>query len=196
MRLKNLTTSETHTQWDIAFLETYIREAMVPRSLRWEVPPQKGDPDLEGWFKHFNDSGIGLLRFLIQRKRDKLFRLDGEIKTLKDQLAPHINSEEYKEHSKGLLKILEKEDRDQKAKKRKKYTRDKQDYQSGFVFIWQKNLPHLRKKTGGWTHNHKILFLPVLRLFYLRRDKRLSTHPGGMSVLRPWGKNLKVIKID
>lgn len=139
-RLKNLTTSEMHTQWDIAFLETYIREAMVPRSLRWEVPPQQGDPDLEGWVKFFNDAGLGLLRFLIQRKSDKLLRLDGEIKNIKEQLTPHINSEDYKEQSKGLLKTLEKEDKDQKIKKKKKYIRDKQDYQSGLIFIWQKKL--------------------------------------------------------
>lgn len=40
-RLKNLTVSETHTQWDIAYLETYVKNNMVPRSLRWEVSPQK-----------------------------------------------------------------------------------------------------------------------------------------------------------
>lgn len=41
MRLKNLTTSEIHTQWDIAFLETYIKNMMVACSLRWEASPQK-----------------------------------------------------------------------------------------------------------------------------------------------------------
>lgn len=46
VRLKNLTISEIHTQWDIAFLETYITLNMVPRSLRWEVCPQKGELEL------------------------------------------------------------------------------------------------------------------------------------------------------
>lgn len=121
IRLKNLTISELHTQWDIAYLETYIREAMVPRSLRWEIPPQKGDVDLEGWFKYFNDSGLGLLRFLIQRKTDKLARLDEEIKMFKEKLTPSASSDEYRECSKALLKTLEKEERDQKVKKKKKY---------------------------------------------------------------------------
>lgn len=93
IRLKNPSASELHTQWDIAFLETYIKEAMVPRSLRWEVCPQKGDLDLEGWFKYFNNSGIGLLWFLIQRNSEKLARLDEEIKNLKANLAPSNSSE-------------------------------------------------------------------------------------------------------
>lgn len=87
-----------------------------------------------------NDSGIGLLWFLTQRKSEKLARLDEEIKSVKERLAPTNNSVEYKECSKALLKSLEKEERDQKTKKRKKYMRDKEDYQSGFVFAWQKKL--------------------------------------------------------
>lgn len=43
IRLKNLLISEIHTLWDIAFLDQYISNAMVPRSLRWEVGPQKGE---------------------------------------------------------------------------------------------------------------------------------------------------------
>lgn len=58
MRLKNLTISETHTQWDIAFLETYIKHHMVPRSLRWGVCPQMGEVDHEGWYKYLNKAGI------------------------------------------------------------------------------------------------------------------------------------------
>lgn len=49
LRLKNLLVSELHTGWDIAYLEQYVTQKMVPRSLRQEVPPQKGDNDLEGW---------------------------------------------------------------------------------------------------------------------------------------------------
>lgn len=86
MRLKNLTVSEIHTQWDIAFLETYIKHLMVPRSLRWEVCPQKGETDLEGWYKYFNEAGLGFLKFLGERKAIKLKRLDDEIKLIKEKL--------------------------------------------------------------------------------------------------------------
>ncbi|XP_077346362.1 uncharacterized protein LOC143989996 [Lithobates pipiens] len=140
VRLKNLTTSEIHAQWDIAFLETYIREAMVARSLRWEVSPPRGDPDVESWYKFFNDAGIDLLRFLVRRKTEKLTRLDEDIKIIKEKLTPFVNGGEYKECSKNLQKVLEKEERDQKIKKKKKYGRDREDYQTGYVFVWQKKL--------------------------------------------------------
>lgn len=97
MRLKNLMVSEIHTQWDVEFLETYIRLKMVPRSLRWEVCPQKGETELEEWFRYFNGAGIDFLQFLISRKKDKLTRLDLEIKTPKDSFLPYKDSEEYKE---------------------------------------------------------------------------------------------------
>lgn len=96
MRLKNLMVSEIHTQWDIAFLEQYVADSMVPRSLRWEVSPQKGETELQDWFKYFNEAGVKFLEFLIQKKNGKLDRLDVEIKLIKEKLSSHINSEEYK----------------------------------------------------------------------------------------------------
>lgn len=119
------------------FLEQYVTESMVPRSLRWDVSPQKGEVDLEEWFKYFNSTGVKFLGFLIQRKNNKLIRLDGEIKLIKEKLVPHINSEEYKERSSVLKKLLEKEEIEQKNKKRKKYNRNIGDYKRGAVFGWQ-----------------------------------------------------------
>lgn len=68
------------------------------------------NPIWRGGLKYFNDTGVSLLRRLVQRKSEKLARLDQEIKNIRDKLAPSINSEEYKECSKNLLKTLEKED--------------------------------------------------------------------------------------
>lgn len=116
-------------------METYVKNGMVPRSLRWEVSPQ-----LEDWFSCFNTAGINPLKFLIEPKNTKLARLDEEIKVIKDKLNPLKESSEYKERSLSLLKILEKEDRDQKNKKKKKYNRDLLDYQGAIVFEWQKRL--------------------------------------------------------
>lgn len=138
--LKNLTISETNTKWDVAYLETYVKLNMVPRSLRWEVSPQKGDIQLEDWYKYFNEAGVSLLRFLIERKLVKLSRLDEEIKTLKEKLTPLQDTVEYKDKSQVLLNILEKEDREQKYKKKKKYNRNLADYHGGVVFEWQKKL--------------------------------------------------------
>lgn len=139
MRLKNLTVSETHTQWDIAYLETYVKNNMVPRSLRWEVSPQKGDVLLEDWFKYFNEAGVNLLTYFIERKSAKLLHLDEEIKTLKDKLNPLRESNEYKDKSQSLLKVLEKEAREQKMKKKEKYNRDLVDYRVGGCFFWLNN---------------------------------------------------------
>lgn len=140
MRLKNLMVSETHTKWDIAYLETYIKYSMVPRSHRWDVAPQKGETELEGWFKYFNQAGVSFLQFLVERKTMKLAKLDEEIKSIKDKLLPHKDSDEYRDKSQNLLKILEKEDKDQKIKKKKKYNRDLLDYHGNIVSDWQKNL--------------------------------------------------------
>lgn len=118
VRLKNLMVSEIHTQCDIAFLEQYVSDDMVPKSLRWEVSPQKGESKLQEWYKYFNEAGVKFLEFLVQRKKCKLTRLDIEIKLIKDKLLPHINSEEYKERSISLKKLLEKEEIEQKNKKR------------------------------------------------------------------------------
>lgn len=117
MQLKNLLVAEIHTQWDIVFLETYIRSTMVPRSLRWEVCPQKGDTNLAGWAKYFNEFGVAFLRFLAERKSGKLARLDEEMKLVKDLLVPLKNGDEYKEHSTNLLKTLEREEKEQKKNK-------------------------------------------------------------------------------
>lgn len=137
VRLKNVIISETHTQWDIAFLETYIKLNMVPRSLRWEVCPQKGEVELESWFRYFNEAGVNFLCFLVGKKQSKLTKLDEEVKALKESLIPFKDLEEYKDRTNNLLKILDKKEKEQKNKKIKKYNKDYGDYS---VFAWQKKL--------------------------------------------------------
>lgn len=75
----------------------------------------------KNWLLNSNDSGVAFLRFLAGRKSDKLARLDTEIKLVKDQLVPLRNGEEYKEHSKNLLKTFEKEENYQKLKEKEKF---------------------------------------------------------------------------
>lgn len=146
-RLKNLLISENHTKWDIAYLESYVKLGMVPRSLRWEVPPQKGDTDLEEWFKYFNLAGVSFLQFLIKRKVGKLARLDEEIKGIKTKLDPSREGEDYKDKSLNLLKLLEKDDKEQRTKKKKKFNRDLEDYHGNVVFTWQKKLLEEQART-------------------------------------------------
>lgn len=140
LRLKNIMTSELHILWDLAFLEQYISEHMVPRSLRWEVHPQQGDPVFDSWFKYFNEAGIHFLGFLISKKRNRLIVLDKEIKELKDKFVTHKDSLEYNSLSSNLQSHLEKEDGDRRIQKHKKYSRDVGDYKTNAVFGWQKTL--------------------------------------------------------
>lgn len=119
MRLKNIMVSELHLQWDLLFLEQYVSEKMVPRSLRWKVHPQRGDTVFEPWFNYFNEAGIKFLSFLITRKNNRLSAFDTEIKDLKDKLLSFKNSIEYNSLSPNLQNHLEKEDRDQRNKKHK-----------------------------------------------------------------------------
>lgn len=137
LRLKNLMVSEIHLEWDIAFLEQYSKDRMVPRGLRWTIHPQQGDLDTETWFHYFNEAGISLLSFLMDRKRARRSILDKEIKEIRDKLLPHKSTAEYINLSTNLKNHLEKEEREQKTKKQKKYSRDMNDYKTGNVFIWQ-----------------------------------------------------------
>lgn len=137
LRLKNLMVSELHLDWDIVFLDQYSKERMVPRGLRWNIFPQQGDPELDSWFRYFNEAGISLLGFLIDKKRSRMSVIDKEIKEIKEKLAPHKSTSEYISHSTSLKNHLEKEEREQKIKKQKKYTRDINDYRNGSVFSWQ-----------------------------------------------------------
>lgn len=119
LRLKNLLFSELHTSWDIAYLEQYVTQKMVPRSLRWEVPPQKGDNDLEGWFTYFNATGVSFLQFLLAKKHDKPKSLNDEIISVKNKLGPFKEQDLYKQKSDQLRLFLEKKIMIKKSRKRK-----------------------------------------------------------------------------
>lgn len=137
LRLKNLTVSEVHLRWDIAYLEEYVKVNMVPRSLRWEVNPQKEDNELAEWFKYFNEAGVGFLQFLIAKKKRRLTMLDIEINIIKAKLTPFKENQEYTRKSESLKTLLIKEESEQKLKKRRKYNRDAKDYRDNLVFKWQ-----------------------------------------------------------
>lgn len=138
LRLKNLLTTELHTQWDLAFFEKYILEGMVPRSLRWEVAPQSDITDHVEWFQFFNNAGINLMNFMTTKKRAKLTAIDTEISAIKEKLIPFKEKDEYIKHSDSLKKHLNKEEIEQRNKKRKKFLRDFGDYQTGVIFKWQR----------------------------------------------------------
>lgn len=114
VRLKNVMVTELHLQWDIAFLEQYPKEHMVPRGLRWDVHPQQGDTELVPWFRYFNEAGIKFLGFLVDRKWACLTAIDKDTRDLKDKLTPFDALPEYTSLSTNLRNHLEKEECDQR----------------------------------------------------------------------------------
>lgn len=119
LRLKNRMVTKLHLQWDIAFLEQYNKEHMVPRGLCWDVHPQQGDWNLEPWFRYLNELGIKFLSFLVDKKQLRRSIIDKGIKDLTDKLTPFKTMSEYIFLSTNLKNHLEKEDRDQRTKKTK-----------------------------------------------------------------------------
>ena len=62
-----------------------------------------------------------MIAFLIERKQARLSLLDKEIREIRDKLVPSITNPEYTTLSTGLKIHLEKEEKDQRNKKQKKY---------------------------------------------------------------------------
>lgn len=87
---------------------------MVPRSLRWDVTPLSDVLDTAEWFQFFNDAGLKLIQFLVERKTQKLVKVDTEICTLKEKLNPFKGTDEYANKLELLKKHLEKEELEQK----------------------------------------------------------------------------------
>lgn len=93
--------------WDIVSFEQYLAHNMVPRRLRWEVPPNDGLEDeesMQDWYLFFNKKGIELMEFLLSRKRKKLLIVESTIRELK--------------------KKMEKIDKETQEKKRKKFSNE------------------------------------------------------------------------
>lgn len=95
---------------------------------------------LQSFFKENDTPEVTPLTQWETHKTTKLARLDTEIRTIKDKLSPNKESDEYRKRSLNLLKVLEKEDKEQRIKKKKKYNRDLANYQNSVVFEWQRKL--------------------------------------------------------
>lgn len=126
--------------WDTSTFETYLKESLVPRRLRWDVPLNDGLTDQESneeWFKFFNDKGLELLRFLLERKQRKIKIIDQNITQLKEELEVYKETTEFKTLTTQLNKDLIKKDKEVQQRKSKKYTRDLKDFRNDQVFKWK-----------------------------------------------------------
>lgn len=171
LRLKNVMTTELHLEWDIAFLEQYIKEKMILRGLQWDVYPQQGDTDLEPWFRYFNEASTKLIGFLVERKQARLAAIDLETRDLKNKLLLSCGKPEYISYSTNLKTLLEKEERDHRSKKQKKYNRDVTNYKANLVFGWQKKMAQ-----GNYLETI-IPPMETLELISQNSDRRLVYDP-------------------
>lgn len=84
-KMGHLMEKKINAWWDIATNEKYIKDKLVPRRLRWDVPMNDGLVDKEStdeWFHFFNDRGLELLDFLVKRKQKKIRILNRSIDEL------------------------------------------------------------------------------------------------------------------
>lgn len=128
------------TWWDIVSFEQYLTAKLIPRRLRWEVPPNDGLMDehsMREWEKFFTDKGLELIEFLLARKRRKMTLLETQIAELKSSIESHKESEEFLRLAAELKNKLVKWDYETQNKKKKKYIRDFEDFGKGNIYKWQ-----------------------------------------------------------
>lgn len=126
--------------WDTNTFDRYIREKIVPRRSRWELPLNDGLMDKESiykWFHIFNDNSLEGLAFLLKRKQKKMRIIDQQIEEIKSKLDPYKESAEFNRLASQLNKDLVARDLEVQQRKMKKFQRDVADYKTDQVFKWQ-----------------------------------------------------------
>ena len=122
-KLGHLFEKKIKAWWDIATFEQYMTAKIIPRRLRWDLPPNDGLVDDESnkeWFNFFNNKGFELIKFLLARKQCKKLWLEGQIQTISDHIEVHKDTPEFVRLS-GELKIkLIKWDKDSQERKNAK----------------------------------------------------------------------------
>ncbi|CAH2306758.1 Hypothetical predicted protein [Pelobates cultripes] len=133
---------EVHVWWDIATLDFYVNNNIVPRGLRLykRLAYKRNEPTLlKKWDQLLDKGSLLLMVFLINEKKKDLTQLDQEIKDLKTSIRPLVESGEYVE----LLEKMEKRVKDIEMNireiKKKKIVRDQTDYKTLTQRNWKKD---------------------------------------------------------
>lgn len=88
--------------WDQSTMEKYLKDNMIPRRLRWDIPINDGlteKDDIEEWYTFFHGKGREVMEFLIARKQRKLKILETQINEIRDKINP------FKEYTKLLADL-------------------------------------------------------------------------------------------
>lgn len=97
-KLGHLFEKKIKTWWDIVTFEQYLFANIVPRRLRWDLPPNDGLTDNESnveWCNFFVDKSFDLLRLLLLRKQRKQKQLEKQIKEITDRIESSKDSSEF-----------------------------------------------------------------------------------------------------
>lgn len=139
-KLGHLFEKKIKTWWDIVSFEHYLLAQIIPRRLRWDLPPNDGlfdDQSNKEWFNFFTDKGFELLTMLLSRKQWKKIWLESQIKEITVCIEVHKDSTEFLQLSGELKYKLLKWDKETQDKKWKKFLRDLNDFDGKQVFKWQ-----------------------------------------------------------
>ncbi|XP_040197585.1 GATA zinc finger domain-containing protein 14-like [Rana temporaria] len=142
-KMGHLMEKKINAWWDIATHEKYIKDRLIPRRLRWDVPINDGLTNKEStdeWFQFFNDKGLELLQLLIKRKQRKIRAIDRSMTEIKTNLEGSKDLPEFMALSKQLQWDMEQKDKETAARKKRKYQRDMKDYEDDLVYKWQNKI--------------------------------------------------------
>ncbi|CAH2319491.1 Hypothetical predicted protein [Pelobates cultripes] len=141
-QLGKLMEREVQIWWDIATLDFYVNNNIVPRGLRLfkRSTYKRHDPTLlKKWDQLLDKGSLLLMVFLINEKKKDLTQLDQEITQLKSTIRPLVENGDYVE----LLDTIERRVKDIemniRENKRKKIMRDQADYKTQTQRNWKKD---------------------------------------------------------
>lgn len=112
-KLGHIFEKKIKTWWDITSFEQNLSAQLIPRSLRWDLPPNDGlvdEDSMSEWSGFFIKKGFELLELLLTRKRRKMRTLDSQIKDITSSLESLKDSEEFLKLSGELKNKLTKWD--------------------------------------------------------------------------------------
>lgn len=129
----------TRLWWNIKSLEEYVKLGIVPRGLRIQIfPAWEADTD----FKKLWETGLTqcsriIINMLIEHDRDLLAKTKIQIQTLEGKLSKFDMANQVTPFHKRLKENLERYEKDIIAGKKRKFIRDKTDYEKSNAFRWK-----------------------------------------------------------
>lgn len=139
----------TRLWWNLKSLEEYVKLGIVPRGLRVQIFPAW---DADTNFKKLWETGLAqcskiIINMLIEHDRDLLAKTKNLIQTLEIKLSKFDMTNQVTPFQKRLKENLEKYEKDIIAGKKRKFIRDKTDYEKDTAFKW-KHSGNRRDKGG------------------------------------------------